>query len=174
MTFSTATKFLLFSFSVALTACKAEDEWVAPLVVINELVASNATGLQDESGAYPDWFELYSHEDVEVDLSSYFVTDDLAQPQRWGFPAGTVIQPGEYLVVFADSDDSTITELHTNFRLERNGEVLALVGPATEDLPILDETSWEVQEEDVAWARLPDGSGSFGEDPTPTPGAANE
>jgi hypothetical protein len=32
-------------------------------VVVNEFVASNATGLTDESGAFPDWIEMLNRTD---------------------------------------------------------------------------------------------------------------
>ncbi len=143
-------------------------------VVINEVMASNATGLQDASGAYPDWVELANIGDVDVDMSLLSLTDDPTQPQRYAFPEGTFLPAGAYLVVFADADPPTDGELHTPFRLEMLGESLHLYGPASADLPLLDEVEWGPQTTDVSLARLPDGTGPFAEDPTPTPGAPND
>ena len=145
-----------------------------PFVAINELVASNATGLQDASGAYPDWLELYNPNDEAVDLSAWTLTDDPTLPQKWSFPAGTDIEPLGYLIVFADADPSLIDELHASFRLSAGGEELNLVGPASDNLPVVDAVSWGPQSTDVAWARETDGDGPFSADPTPTPGASNE
>ncbi|MCB9668446.1 MAG: lamin tail domain-containing protein [Alphaproteobacteria bacterium] len=158
-----------------LGACKGEGgAWVPPDLVVNELVASNASGLQDASGAFPDWLEIANLGDEDVELSSYTLTDDSTLPQKWSFPAGTSIPAGGYLVIFADGDPAEPGEVHTTFRLEILGEELAIFGPATEDLPLLDQVVYPEQTTDVAWARMPDGTGEFAADPTPTPGAANE
>jgi hypothetical protein len=140
-------------------------------VRINELVASNATGLMDESGAFPDWLELYNAGNDEADLSGYTLTDDPAEPQKWAFPAGTVIPGGDFLIVFADADPSTATEVHTSWRLSAAGETVQLVGPPLADLPILDEVVYPAMETDVAWAFI---DGGFENDSTPTPGEPNE
>jgi hypothetical protein len=148
------------------------DVFVAPDVVINELVAGNTMGLQDASGAFPDWVELYNAGDEIVDLSTFTFTDDPLQPQRWSFPTGTTIAAGGYLILFADGDPSVGDEVHTNFSLSRLGEALQLVGPASSDLAIVDEVVYGIQTIDHAWARMPDG-GDFADDATPTPGEPN-
>lgn len=165
-----------FGMVLALVGCDggAEPEWMAPQVVINEVVASNSSGLQDASGAFPDWVELANLEEEEVDLSAYTFTDDPALPQKWSFPAGTSIEAGGYLILFADGDPSTTDELHTTFRLDILGETLTLVGPADKDLPTIDGVAYPEQTTDVSLARSPDGTGDFAPDDTPTPGAMNE
>ncbi|MCB9673980.1 MAG: lamin tail domain-containing protein [Alphaproteobacteria bacterium] len=158
---------------LALAGCKdgGNGDWTAPDVVINELVASNATGLQDESGAFPDWLELYNDGDELVDLSTYTITDDPIEPQKSLFPAGTTIEAGGFLIVFVDGDPSTPNEVHTTFRLSRVGETVQLVGPATEDFPIVSEVTYPLMETDTSWALI--GSG-YEVATTPTPGAPNE
>ncbi|MBE0537185.1 MAG: CotH kinase family protein, partial [Phycisphaerae bacterium] len=114
-----------------------------PLVVINELLADNDKVLSTKvHGAteYPDWLELYNNSPHTVDLSGWCLTDKSDQLDQWRFPAGTTIQSGRYLVVFASG--KTLADnlnnypfvddlgfLHTNFRLSDGGEYLALVGP---------------------------------------------
>ncbi|MEZ4318503.1 MAG: lamin tail domain-containing protein [Myxococcota bacterium] len=159
-------------FALALVGCKdgGPDGWVAPDVRINELVASNQTGLQDESGAFPDWLELYNDGDEIVDLSTFTITDDPAEPQKSSFPAGTEIAAGGFLVVFVDGDPSTATEVHTTFKLSRLGETLQLIGPASEDFPLIDELQYPAMESDQSWAFI---DGGFEIDATPTPGEPN-
>ncbi|MHA1974825.1 MAG: lamin tail domain-containing protein, partial [Candidatus Hodarchaeales archaeon] len=43
-----------------------------------------------------EWLELYNYGSFEVDLSGWILTDNLAS---WTIPDGTIIQPGEYLVI---------------------------------------------------------------------------
>ena len=67
------------------------------------------------------------------DLGNWYLTDDGGDLRKWRFPAGTIIEPGEQLVVFASNKDRTDgpqNQLHTNFQLSGDGEYLALVTPA--------------------------------------------
>lgn len=47
----------------------------------------------------PDWIELYNAGTASVDLTGYGLSDDSKQPFLYTFPE-TVIQPGEYLIVY--------------------------------------------------------------------------
>jgi hypothetical protein len=93
-------------------------------------MAINTAGLQDEDGDYSDWIELYNAGDQPADLFGYSITDDASNLTKWRFPH-VMIQPGERLVVFAsDKDrDNPAKNLHANFRLDGQGEFLALAGP---------------------------------------------
>jgi hypothetical protein len=101
-----------------------------PVVRINEVVADNTGGLQDEQGSFEDWIELHNPTAGDVTLTGWHLTDDRAQPSKWTFPA-TTLPAGGYLVVFASGKNRAVAgaELHTNFRLNRDGEYLALNGP---------------------------------------------
>lgn len=165
-------------WSLALLACVGctdkNKPWEPPEIYINEFVASNASGLTDASGAFPDWIEIWNGGDELVDLSPYTLTDDSTQPQKWSFPAAVEVDAGDYLIVFADGDPSTSDELHASFKLSASGETLQLIGPASEDFPIVDSVTFDVQTTDVSWARQPDGGPDWGADDTPTPGAVND
>ncbi|MCK5473379.1 MAG: lamin tail domain-containing protein, partial [Planctomycetes bacterium] len=95
---------------------------------ITELVASNITGLADEDGNYCDWVEIYNRSHFDVNLDGWYLTDNDGDLTRWQFPA-VVLEPGEFLVVFASAKDRSTNPdyLHTNFRLDRQGEYLALI-----------------------------------------------
>lgn len=97
-------------------------------VIINEYLASNSTGLADEDGKHSDWIELYNATDTAVSLQGWALTDDETDPEKWLFPNVT-IAPGGFLVVFASDNNRTTVpgELHTNFKLDADGEYLALV-----------------------------------------------
>lgn len=92
---------------------------------INEFLAANITGLTDEDGEAQDWIEIWNYGPSTVNLNGYSLSDDVDDPGKWTFPA-TNIAPGQYLVVFASEKDRRGTRLHTNFKLNPNGEYLAL------------------------------------------------
>ncbi len=99
-------------------------------LVINEFMAHNTTGLQDEDGDRADWIELKNTTAAPIDLAGYHLTDDPLDLDKWTFPAVSV-PAGGYLVVFASGKDRTLVgqNLHTNFALNEAGESLILVGP---------------------------------------------
>ena len=99
-------------------------------LVINEFLAANTTGLQDEDGDRSDWIELKNTTAASIDLAGYHLTDDSADLDKWTFPAVS-ISAGGRLVVFASSKDRTVVgqNLHANFSLDEEGEYLALVQP---------------------------------------------
>jgi hypothetical protein len=65
-------------------------------VVINEFVADNANGIQDEDGDHSDWLELKNTDAAPIDITGWYLTDDSANLTKWQLPA-TVLDPGEYL-----------------------------------------------------------------------------
>ena len=100
-----------------------------PQLIINEFVAVNNTGLTDEDGDYVDWIEIYNPSSTSVNLSGWTLTDDKNQPEKWAFPNMTLAAQ-DYLVVFASGKNRKSTgpdtPLHTNFRLDSQGEFIGL------------------------------------------------
>lgn len=126
-------------------------------VVINEIMASNSTTVQDPNGEYDDWIELYNNSNQPKDISGFFLTDNPTKLNKWQFPANTVIPPGGYFIVWAD-EDSSQGAYHCNFKLSASGEQLWLLNPALE---IVDSVSWGQQVTDMGYARVPNGTGPF-------------
>ncbi len=77
-----------------------------PVVVINEISASNYKCLYDEDNDSPDWIELYNTTDSPVNLGGYRISDTSNYVDAWEFP-DTIIQPKSYLVAFASGKDRT-------------------------------------------------------------------
>ncbi len=142
-------------------------------VVINEFMAENKSALADEDGDFSDWLELHNPTSAPVDLTGHYLTDNASALQKWALPPA-VLAPGEYRVVFLSSKDrKPVTgQWHTNFKLSKDGEYLALTGPAgviQEFAPV-----FPPQDENVSY-------GLSGADVTvsgfmahATPGAAND
>lgn len=99
-------------------------------IVINEFMADNETGLQDEDNSFSDWIELKNTSNAAVNLSGWYLTDKSDDLMKWEFPSVS-IAANDFLVVFASSKNRAVagSELHTNFGLSKNGEYLALVQP---------------------------------------------
>lgn len=143
--------------------------WVEnPAVVINEIMASNATTVADEAGEFEDWIELYNLSGSDVDLTDFALSDNPTNLRKWVFPAGTIIPANGYLIVWADEDGSQ-GPLHASFKLSASGETLSLVDPQN---TFWDNISFDQQETDMGYARVPNGVGPFIIQP-PTFGAFN-
>lgn len=138
-------------------------------VVINEIMAANSTVQADEAGEFDDWIELYNRSQQTIDISGWYITDNNQNIDKWVFPAGTVLAPGAYLIVWADEDSSQGT-YHCNFKLSADGETLMLLNTQKE---IVDEVTYTTQTTDLAYDRIPNGTGSF-VIKTPTFNANNE
>lgn len=101
-----------------------------PEVVLTEFCAHNGTGLRDQDGDHSDWIELYNPSTNAVNLAGWYLTDNLHALTKWRFPSFT-LAPGGYGIVFASGKDRTnpVAPLHTNFKLNEQGDYLALVRP---------------------------------------------
>ena len=99
-----------------------------PAVRINEAVTENTAGPLDEDGTRQDWLELYNTTAAPADLTGWHLTDDPAAPAKWTFPA-TIIPANGYLLIFASGKNRLTSPLHTNFKLDNDGEYLALTRP---------------------------------------------
>ncbi|MCP4189550.1 MAG: hypothetical protein GY768_02860 [Planctomycetaceae bacterium] len=120
-------------------------------VIISELMARNDEGLRDEDGDSPDWIELLNVGRETVDLNGWHLTDDAENPNDWQFPP-LALNPGEHLVVFASGKDrdNPLRPLHTNFKLEGDGEYLALTRP-DESIEFEFAPDYPPQVEDVSY-----------------------
>lgn len=150
--------------------CKNKDDEPTAEVWINEIVASNTEGLE-ENGTTPDWVELYNPGSEAVDLTGWTLTDNLEEPKKWSFVEGTSIPKKGYLVLFCDSDPGEGV-LHTSFNLEITGEEVGLFDARGNKPVEVDSVVYGPIASDYAWGRMP------GEDEMviiwpPTPGEEN-
>lgn len=116
------------------------NETKIPRIVINEVTSKG-----------DDSVEFVNLESTSVDISGWYYMDSkLDLTQAYIFPAGTILQPGQYLVVNKD-------EHHTGFGIgDEDG--IYLFNAADK---IVDKTLWLAGESDPSWCRLPDGTGDF-------------
>ena len=121
-----------------LSCLESPCQVTAPCAFISEIMASNADSLDDEDGDSSDWIEIAVTCEEPLDLDGWFLTDDASFLTKWRFPAVTVV-PAEYLIVFASDKDrrDAGSELHTNFKLDGDGDYLALVAP--DGVTVVDE-----------------------------------
>jgi len=137
-------------------------------MVINEIMSSNTTTINDEDGDTSDWIELYNCGVSQVNLVGYYLSDDSLEIKKWQF-GNVVIDPGEYLIVFASNKDTILNYWHTNFKISASGEKITLSDSSGS---IIDQVDVPASLSDVSYGRISDGSlpWIFQE---PSPGSAN-
>lgn len=141
-------------------------------IFINEFLTSNSSTNSDpDFGLHSDWIELYSDHDTEVDLSNWYLTDDLNDSTKWRFPDGVSIEPKGFLVIWADEYDTLLNHLHISFRLSKSGEAIGLFNPDTLQI---DSFVYEEQYTDISFGRYPDGSPDWTYFDAPTLGRSND
>ena len=131
-------------------------------VVINELMADNDNTVADPQGDYDDWLELHNLTDNAVLLAGMYLSDKEDEPTKWQFPENIEIPANGYLIVWLDENGEDAPDgLHANFKLSKNGETVMLVDTDARGNMVLDQVTFGEQETDVAFGRLPNGTGDF-------------
>jgi CotH kinase protein/Lamin Tail Domain len=135
-------------------------------LVISEVLAVNESAYEHEA-TYPDLIELFYDGPSELTLAGMSLSDDPDQPAKFVFPAGTTVQPGDYLVLFADAD-STASGIHTGFGFNKDGEEICLYDV---DGTLLDAVTFGHQLANLSTGRVGyEGGWAL---TVPTPGMAN-
>ncbi len=142
-------------------------------IVINEFMADNDTTIQDPDGTgFPDWVELHNTSDSAVDLSGYFLTDNLQDTTKFEIPSGVSIPANGYLLFWADNDTDQ-GPTHTNFKLSKSGEEIGLYAPTALGNGVADSYVFGEQSSDVSEGRSCDGGDDWVFMSSPTPGTSN-
>ncbi len=103
----------------------------APQPFISEVMADNKGGLRDEDDASPDWIELYNPGPTALNLGNWYLSDEATNLVKWRLPSPSILEAGEFLIVFASSKNRAVSglPLHTNFKLDQDGDSVILVKP---------------------------------------------
>ena len=126
---------------------------MVPSVRLNEVLARNDSAVAVGS-KFPDLVELFNPGSNAVSLAGMGLTDEPDQPFKFSFPGGTTLGPGQYLVLYADSD-ATPPGVHLGFSLKQNGDELFFTAP---NGMVFDSVTFGPQLADRSIGRLPDGS----------------
>lgn len=130
----------------------------------------------DEDGDPEDWIEIHNPGESAIDIGGYYLTDDAANPTKWSFPVPTTIPADGYLIVFASNKNRAISgeELHTNFRLDPDGEYLALIGSDGSSIIKEFRPGFPSLARHFSYGLVPPAAGGgYDHFEIPTPGAAN-
>lgn len=140
-------------------------------LAINEFMASNESTIADEAGEFDDWVELYNYGSETIFLGDKYLSDKPDNPVKWLMPELS-LAAGEYLLIWLDEDGSQ-GDLHANFKLSAGGEFIGIFDSDSNGNALIDGLEFGEQSRDVAFGRLPNGTGDF-QELNPTPNASNQ
>lgn len=133
-------------------------------------MSSNSEVLQDWEGDFPDWIELYNAGSEEINLEGFTLSDDLNEPYLWNFPSVT-LAPDSFLIVFASKKDTIVSnEIHSNFKINQQGEDLILSSP---DGILLHHIQAVFVPENYTYSCIPDGNKNYMNESYPSPLSPN-
>ena len=132
------------------------NEGISP-VCISEFSSAN-TGYLREYDLMCDWVELHNTSSQPADLSGFSLSDNPGN-DKYIFPQGTVMEPGEYLAVYCS--DKAPDGVAAPFSLSRKGEEQIVLKDSqgkiieiTDSLPmesgsavLMEDGSWQITEE---------------------------
>jgi hypothetical protein len=146
-----------------------------PPLWINELQAENNTGTVNPAGS-GRWVEIYNPSTNIVSLRGLYLAGQYSQLTEWAFPENATLDPGRFIVVFADGKTnlSTASELHSGFTLPEAAGAVVLSRLFNGQPQVLDYVNYAGLAPDCSYGSFPDGQ-SFNRQEfyRATPGAPN-
>jgi hypothetical protein len=123
--------------------------------VINEVMSSNSSTIQDEDGDYSDWIEIYNPDATDVNLAGYGLSDDPAEPFKWVFPDYT-LGSRKTMLVFASDKDRSVVPNHWETVVTMGDELKYAIGSYST------AENWRTRAfDDAEWDAGPSGIGSI-------------
>ncbi|MBR5380028.1 MAG: lamin tail domain-containing protein [Clostridia bacterium] len=138
---------------------------VASSVRITEIMSSNASSIQDDTGAYSDWIEITNVSGSDVNLKGWKLAKDASLMLKYFEFPSHVLKSGERVLVFCTSTTRDIYgyTYHAPFKISSSGDTIILfssVGTAVQSLNVPELTA------NTSYAEI-DGSFQICDEPTP-------
>jgi len=142
---------------------------LSAILVVNELMASNAGEVMSPATNFDSWIELYNPDDQGVNLSGMYLSNDAENLTLWKMPSnlGTVPAKG-FLVVWLGSND--IKTNQAPFKLDCDGGTIYL---SDKNGQLVTSQDYPEALSRTSYARKSDGGDEWGWTAMITPGTTN-
>ena len=142
---------------------------LSAILVINEIMASNAGEVMSPATNFDSWIELYNPGDTDINLGGMYLSVNDSNPLQWQMPSdmGT-IKKGGFKVIWLGSNN--IKSNQAPFKLDCDGGTITLSDKNGEQIA---EQEYPEAMSRTAYARKTDGGEEWGWTATPTPEATN-
>ena len=142
---------------------------LSAILVINEIMASNAGEVMSPAINFDSWIEVYNPGDQAVNLSGMYLSVDTSNPLAWQMPSNMGSVPAKgFKVIWLGSND--IKSNQAPFKLDCDGGTIILSDKNGEQIA---KQNYPEALSRTAYARKTDGDGEWGWTATPTPEASN-
>ena len=142
---------------------------LSAILVINEIMASNAGEVMSPATNFDSWIELYNPSDTDIDLGGMYLSVDDNNPLQWQMPSDMgIIKKGGFKVIWLGSNN--IKSNQAPFKLDCDGGTITLSDKNGEQIA---EQEYPEAMSRTAYARKTDGGDEWGWTATPTPEATN-
>ena len=142
---------------------------ISVILVINELMASNAGEVMSPATNFDSWIELYNPVDQEINLSGMYLSNDAENLKRWKMPSNIGKVPAKgFLVVWLGSDN--IKSNQAPFKLDCDGGTIYL---SDKNGQLVTSQDYPEALSRTSYARKTDGGDEWGWTAMATPGASN-
>jgi hypothetical protein len=129
-----------------------------PPLWINEIQPQNSGGATHSGGAYDPWVELHNAGSAPISLDGFYLTDDFSAPNKWAFPAGAAMGPGEFRMVWLSGRlESSQDEWHANFTIDPIAGSLFLMRRTNPQTVLIDYVQYDQVAPGWSYGRFPDG-----------------
>jgi len=126
------------------------DPLIGATVLINEVIAHTDTGNPAPFDSN-DVIELYNPTSTAINLSGFYLSDNLDNLEKWAIPSNTTIPAYGFL---AFDEDDFHTDRVNGFGLNKAGEEVVLSSANG----VVDSVRFKGQENGASYGRFPDGS----------------
>lgn len=121
-------------------------------LTLNEIMTSNVSAVMDDAYNYSAWVEIYNKSTTtSYNLSTYFLTDNLAEPRKWT-PSFLQLSPQSYAVLYFERPEIAS---HANFKLDPEGGKLYLLNSSAQ---VVDSVQYPRQYRNISYGRKTDGA----------------
>jgi hypothetical protein len=139
------------------------------VLIINELMASNAGALMSPATNFDSWIEIYNPSEQKIDLAGMYLSDDENNLRMWRMPNNIGIVPAKgFKVIWLGSDD--IKDTQASFKLDCDGGIICLSDKSGN---LITSVVYPEALSRTAYARTIDGGETWGWTAVPTPEATN-
>ena len=139
------------------------------IVIINELMASNAGTVISPATNFDSWIELYNPTEQAINLGGMYLSNDANNLKLWQMPTdiGSIPAKG-FKVVWLGSNYIKTTQ--APFKLDCDGGTICL---SDKNGQLVTSLTYPEAKSRTAYARITDGGETWGWTSTPTPEASN-
>lgn len=143
-------------------------------VVINEYSASNLTGYLDNYNKTEDWIELYNTSSSTIDISGYYLSDDVDFLAKWEIPVGTTIPANGFKTFWCSGRDEVLgSNYHTNFKLKQTKTNPESVVLSDASGTMINQFELQITQVEHSMGRESNGSSTWKVFTNPTKGSSN-